>query len=667
MKKIFCHLLVFSFLLVSCDSEERLTTEKEIKFSFSHEIQENSTGSKTNSQLVPFYVLVTIKNAQGSIVAERKELTLYKFGITFLSSPLTLKTQQGESYQLTEFFVLNENHEVIYVTPIEDSALAHLVSDPLEIEFAITKDQITTVTPEVLAVDSNTNPSQYGYGQFGFSIVKTINTVFSSFIKGPDNFELTESHIKIEGLADSTGTNTTILWSYEKELEARANQIVLRQANGYRITATKPGYNAWILVTTAKNNQAFEIIFNETQDNGRVWNVSFNQLGLDLCQDAVATRDGGTAIVSLSKYSSGNNVARLNNNGEVLWRKRFTDYERMGNGLYTILQSGIDDGFFLGGNNSCHLINPEDCEYSQSVGWLTKVDGSGNFLWSREIPRTISVLKITPSHTPGNIIVWGSHQGNQASGISPKHILTELNNNGEIIWQRSSHWSFSYRYKFNRVDDGSIVSQVYEQSEYVNATIIKHNAIGQIQWVNNTLPGNWFAGDLTVLEKPEGYLIMTTQRNVPNPNFTDCTTNLPHGATDLVMAMLSKDGALQWVKTITREAHELLVDSKLLHNGNVIAAGIVHTDCRNNPNYLPRWFFMELTSEGDVVSETVLTGSLVDEASGKAPEMNMTKLCHVRDNEYIVVGSTNILDGDTPDHHDYYRFALDIWAMKIRF
>jgi hypothetical protein len=155
--------------------------------------------------------LVTIEDASGVTVTDRMELTLYQFGETYLSSPVTLKTSEGTHYQLTEFLVLGEDHDIVYATPREESEMAHLVADPLAISFAISKDVITTVSPEVLAIGDAADAESYGYGQFGFNVVRTISAVFSSFIKGKNNFELTDSHLRVEGLMVGTDHDTTVI------------------------------------------------------------------------------------------------------------------------------------------------------------------------------------------------------------------------------------------------------------------------------------------------------------------------------------------------------------------------------------------------------------------------------------------------------------------------
>jgi hypothetical protein len=277
MKRLILLMPLTLLWLISCKQEEKILIEKEVTFSITNPAQRGSTGGRITEAAVPKSVLVTIKGSDGRTVVEHKELTLYKFGENFLSLPLTLKTTGASKYSLTEFMVVNADNKVSYATPKEGSKLAHLVADPLDIEFAVMKDEITTVTPEVLAVDETTHADDFGYGQFGFKVVKTISAVFSAFIKGASNFELTTAHLKIHGLRDTTSTDTTSLWVYDTDLEAKANIVQLKEAAWYRVTSTKQGYASWTRTLAVKNNDKIEILFEEKKDSIDVYVAGYEK------------------------------------------------------------------------------------------------------------------------------------------------------------------------------------------------------------------------------------------------------------------------------------------------------------------------------------------------------------------------------------------------------
>ena len=129
----FKHYLTFflAFILaVSCDDENDAKKQGQLELSFS-EIT-SSSGGRLKQNIAS--VLITIEDASGQTVHNRKKISLYAFDGQYLSEPIALNTG---SYSLTEFIVLDENETAIYATPLEGSPLAHLVDDPLPADFTI--------------------------------------------------------------------------------------------------------------------------------------------------------------------------------------------------------------------------------------------------------------------------------------------------------------------------------------------------------------------------------------------------------------------------------------------------------------------------------------------------------------------------------------------------
>jgi len=114
--------------------------------------------------------LVSIKNANGELVYDKEYLEFYMFGEAFLTK--SLKLEVGK-YRLTEFLLVNEEGEVTWATPLEGSRLAHLVDDPLPIEFRVLEDETTHVHPQVVRI-GNYNPDDFGYVNFNVSFVERI-------------------------------------------------------------------------------------------------------------------------------------------------------------------------------------------------------------------------------------------------------------------------------------------------------------------------------------------------------------------------------------------------------------------------------------------------------------------------------------------------------------
>src|SRR6187397_1181726 len=124
-------LMFTAALLYSCDpeNEEAKPVKGSIEFSF---VEKSASGGRTKATATAFGV--TIKDATGNIIYNKKRLEILKFGNEYISVPLELKVG---NYTLTEFFVVDENNKTISATPLEGSDLAYLVNDPAPISFSV--------------------------------------------------------------------------------------------------------------------------------------------------------------------------------------------------------------------------------------------------------------------------------------------------------------------------------------------------------------------------------------------------------------------------------------------------------------------------------------------------------------------------------------------------
>lgn len=192
-------------------------------------------------------VLITVKRSDGTFAYNRHKLALYKFGADFISEPASFLTG---NYQLTEFFVLDANNEVIYAAPVEGSDLAYLVENPLPIDFTIGKDETIKVITEVLAVETHT-PADFGYATFSFDVVPTFtfSVAVFTYSEQTHNFELTTASIAIKGDESSV---------YSNELGAVTNHLRIRDGySSYSLTVTKNGYGAYTKTFSADELKAY--------------------------------------------------------------------------------------------------------------------------------------------------------------------------------------------------------------------------------------------------------------------------------------------------------------------------------------------------------------------------------------------------------------------------
>jgi uncharacterized protein (TIGR02145 family) len=140
--------------------------------------------------------------------------------------------------------VVDSSNNVIYLTPMEGSAKAYLVSDPLPISFTVQKDNVTKVVPEVISATAST-PEDFGYTTFSFDKTATFDFLIGVFAYNEtvQNFEMTTAHLKIT--ADSG-------WVYEKDVPAATDTISVKDNQSrYILTVTKDRYQTWTDTLTA--------------------------------------------------------------------------------------------------------------------------------------------------------------------------------------------------------------------------------------------------------------------------------------------------------------------------------------------------------------------------------------------------------------------------------
>ncbi|WP_143569871.1 hypothetical protein [Tenacibaculum agarivorans] len=250
--KFLMTLTICMFTLWSCSDDESSVTlvegEGQVTFSFDviNDTNTLTNGNKSfrNSQLVkttPNQIVVTIQSTDdGSIVYDREKLDVIAFNGNFISDPIALKTG---NYELTEYFVLDEDGNTLYVTPLEGSTLAYLVNDPLGTNFSIAKDDSKQITPEVITPEGFT-ADDFGYTDFSFDIVETIDFLISTHIfdEASESYELTDANI----LVTADGTEV-----YNNAIANVTEQIRVRDGfNSYTITITKSGYDDYVLTLT---------------------------------------------------------------------------------------------------------------------------------------------------------------------------------------------------------------------------------------------------------------------------------------------------------------------------------------------------------------------------------------------------------------------------------
>lgn len=274
--------LAFGICINSCKKNENIdqTGRQLVTFSF----EQIDLGSKSSINLKlsylkedSRYIVITIEKSSGDKVYESKRLELYNFGGSFISQSLSLEVD-GSPYKLTEFLVLDKNYKTIFATPLEGSALAYLVADPLPISFTVNKNKITNVVPEVLSIEL-APIKDFGYLSFDLNLITPIR--FLSDAQGYNPYSKNWEPIKA-GVIIKGDPGDTLL--YNDSIAAKTDTIKIKDGyDNYKISVSKVGYVAKdtlltnVQLKTYLNNPLIFLLKNAketvTDIDGNVYNV----------------------------------------------------------------------------------------------------------------------------------------------------------------------------------------------------------------------------------------------------------------------------------------------------------------------------------------------------------------------------------------------------------
>jgi len=239
---------VFAFCISSCKQTGaggiETSGKKEVTFSIEQKDLVTKSTKSATIKADAKYVVVSIANDAG-LVYDTKRLDLYNFSGSFISEPISLDIATTP-YKVTKFLVLDANNVVIYATPLEGSALAPMVDDPLPINFTVSKDQVTKVVPQVLATES-IPVKDFGYVAFDFDVMASplyFRTCVQIYNPATANWMLTTADISITGTPGDVAL-------YNNPIAAITD--IVRVSDGYtsyKISVSKTGYATKEIVLT---------------------------------------------------------------------------------------------------------------------------------------------------------------------------------------------------------------------------------------------------------------------------------------------------------------------------------------------------------------------------------------------------------------------------------
>ncbi len=244
-----------SIITSSCDkkndADRNVKGMAEFSISLNNQSATARSGS-TDSVMMAFQLMISVADQYGNPVMTDQMIPLYAFGSGFISEKVEIRAGQ---YELIKFLVIDPAGRVVFAAPVEGSPLAYITNDPLPLSFTVTPDQVTNVTPEVIAT-GNYTPGDFGYASFGVQIITPLEFFAICYLDNP--LLMAPSMMTDAKLTISSKDG----WSYTFYLKPEVNHLIIRGGSeSYIFVLEKEGYasrtfqfSAGELMTATKEN-----------------------------------------------------------------------------------------------------------------------------------------------------------------------------------------------------------------------------------------------------------------------------------------------------------------------------------------------------------------------------------------------------------------------------
>lgn len=217
---------VILFVVASCQTEDSIAPGKG-RVAFSLENTGRGNEGRTSSVETPAFALLSIEDSDGNLQQGIK-LPLFAFGQSYLSENLELP---AGNFKLTQFLILDSEGDIIYAAPTKESRLAKYVTNPVPLDFTISKNSGTQIVPQVLQVFPQDEPGDFGYASFGFEVVSGDSVVLVKtdvkILVGDVLYENLNARLRAKGYDAQNNLKWTANYDYNGPTD------IIRVKNGF--------------------------------------------------------------------------------------------------------------------------------------------------------------------------------------------------------------------------------------------------------------------------------------------------------------------------------------------------------------------------------------------------------------------------------------------------
>ena len=240
----------------------------------------------------------------------------------------------------------------------------------------------------------------------------------------------------------------------------------------------------------------------------KLWRRTFAGKSMEATHGMAALPAGGLVMAGGMAKGDGKNrkawVMRLDDKGNLLWRRTFDEHER---DSADVIAPAPDGGFVVAGS-----MIPED-PFDGPGGWIYRLDGRGLKIWEYLLPGEgdIRPTAIMTTSDHGFVMVGEFTREEGSRGVNHDAYLLKLNAKGVKIWERMLGGDRADSLKsIAPASGGGFVLAGYTESKGAGETdawLLRLDSRGRDTW-NRTFGGAGFDGFLSLAKASDGGIAM---------------------------------------------------------------------------------------------------------------------------------------------------------------